>query len=516
MNYTFRTFLFFLSILLFSFSTYGQTDFRADLEKADPISRDSVISIEDREQAHIAFLTAAIQAENDLHQLYGYLYRFYDCLKKHDYAEALSHLLNAEKIAQVSGKLSWKGPVSYRRGLLNVRMDNEEDALAAYQVSAVLCAEAGDSLCLGESLEQIGAMNSLLDKFEESKTYFEQAIPLLEKFGGSRQLATAFNNFGIRLSLQGKPSDAIPYMQRARELHHEEKNYVMESKSINNLADAYRRLKKNDLAIQTFKECVEFNKTHNFSENRVNNYLGLYFAYLDKKDYKSALDYIEQYVNLRDSLIGEETKQKIALLETNFNNAQKELELEKSQTQLAKSQTFLERVIAAFLFLSLLTGIGIWRWRTQNQQAKQQLVENQENLKRLTRMLLEKNTLLTNLEEKVSSQKKTNELPSNKKAPDEKINLYNQRILTNDDWIAFKVYFEKTYPGYLPRLRSMHPTLTEAYERLFLFIKLNLNRQEIANILGITPDTVKKTRTRLRSRLALNRNDSLEDYIQQF
>lgn len=71
-------------------------------------------------------------------------------------------------------------------------------------------------------------------------------------------------------------------------------------------------------------------------------------------------------------------------------------------------------------------------------------------------------------------------------------------------------------PGYIQRLRTVNYELSEAEERLFLLLKLNLKRKEIAGILGISPDSVKKTRTRLRKRLILSANESLEDYIRNF
>ena len=82
--------------------------------------------------------------------------------------------------------------------------------------------------------------------------------------------------------------------------------------------------------------------------------------------------------------------------------------------------------------------------------------------------------------------------------------------------MAFKAYFEKAYPGYMRRLRSAFPTLSDAEERLFLFIKLNLNRKEVAAMLGISADSVKKTRYRLRKRLLLTEEGDLDGYVRGF
>jgi DNA-directed RNA polymerase specialized sigma24 family protein len=95
-------------------------------------------------------------------------------------------------------------------------------------------------------------------------------------------------------------------------------------------------------------------------------------------------------------------------------------------------------------------------------------------------------------------------------------NLYNQRILTDADWTIFKNHFEKVYPGYLFRLRAAFDKLSEAEERLFLFIKLNLKTKESAAILGISVESVKKTRNRLRKRLNLAEEEHLDNFIHNF
>ena len=84
--------------------------------------------------------------------------------------------------------------------------------------------------------------------------------------------------------------------------------------------------------------------------------------------------------------------------------------------------------------------------------------------------------------------------------------------------MTFKNHFERSYPGYLSCLRMTFSDITQAEERLFLLYNLNLNRQEIAKILGVSEATVKKSRTRLQKRLGLGlaTKQNLEQFIQDF
>ena len=132
----------------------------------------------------------------------------------------------------------------------------------------------------------------------------------------------------------------------------------------------------------------------------------------------------------------------------------------------------------------------------------------------MTRILLDKNSLLASFEELMSESDSQND-PS-EFTSDFEDNLLNQRVLTNEDWESFKSYFEKAYPRYLHRLRMAFPSLSSAEERLFLFIKLNLTNREAAAILGISVQSVKKTRNRLRHRLELGQETELEVFIRAF
>jgi DNA-binding CsgD family transcriptional regulator len=160
-------------------------------------------------------------------------------------------------------------------------------------------------------------------------------------------------------------------------------------------------------------------------------------------------------------------------------------------------------------------------------------LQSQKDLLELTRILLEKNTALMTLEGKISFMQedpdvnkttaievlepiRETSIPASTDKDDFEKHLYNQSILTNADWTSFKNYFEKAYPGYILKLRNAHDSITEAEERMFLFIKLNLTNKESAAMLGISVDSIKKTRHRLRKRLNIDEETDLDGYVKNF
>lgn len=507
--------LIFLLVFIVPLSVHAQNNFRAGFEKAHVLTVYSNLPLDIKLKTHITFLDSAKKVKNLLYELYGNLFIYYDYLKEQDYVSATNYLLIAEKIAEESGKPGWQGWVAGRKGQLSMFLDEENKSLDAYHKAAKLCGQAGDSLCLAESLEQISAISSQVGKDVEAEEYFHLALPLLEKYGSTKQLSVTYNNRGNFLIHQNKPTEAIPFIKKARDYFHEKKLYPEEGKTMNNLAEALRLSGKVDSAIALFNYCLQFNESHQLQESKINNYHGLHQCYIDKGNFKLALENYVKHIELRDSLVGAEVKEKIARLETSFNVKEKELSLEKTRVKMITNRRQLERLIYGILILLFISVAVIIRKRKQHEKAKTELEKNMSDLKNVTQLLIAKNTKITELEDLLSNVSQP--LPQQEKNEDEFAEtLYSQRILTNEDWASFKIYFDKTYPGYIQKLRTAHPDISEAEERLFLFIKLKLTNKEAAAILGISADSIKKTRNRLRKRLALDQTVSLDDFVNNF
>jgi CHASE3 domain sensor protein len=96
----------------------------------------------------------------------------------------------------------------------------------------------------------------------------------------------------------------------------------------------------------------------------------------------------------------------------------------------------------------------------------------------------------------------------------EKFNsILQYNILTEEDWENFKKVFEAVYPNFFAGLRYHFPEITASEMRLSALIRMNLTLKEAAGVLGISAESVKKSRYRLKRKLGLNEEDSLEEFI---
>ncbi len=129
----------------------------------------------------------------------------------------------------------------------------------------------------------------------------------------------------------------------------------------------------------------------------------------------------------------------------------------------------------------------------------------------------DKNKQIEELEEELRSTLQQAEEASRTEQNNQQLSqLYQLKILTEDDWHNFKILFDKVHPGFINRLRAQIPDLAPAEERQFLLIKLNIDNKEAADMLGISAEGVKKNRYRLKKRFGLDDQANLDEFVRNF
>jgi AraC family transcriptional regulator, chitin signaling transcriptional activator len=84
------------------------------------------------------------------------------------------------------------------------------------------------------------------------------------------------------------------------------------------------------------------------------------------------------------------------------------------------------------------------------------------------------------------------------------------------DWDSFRLYFEQIHTDFYPKLKVNYPELTPLELRHCALIRLNLSLAECATILGISPESIKVSRTRIRKKLNLNSSQNLSEFVLSF
>ena len=200
---------------------------------------------------------------------------------------------------------------------------------------------------------------------------------------------------------------------------------------------------------------------------------------------------------------------------SNQENINKILSLTKDKNRI----TLIRNFIIVLTLLSAMIGLLYFNRQRLRMRLRHQLILDEKvkadnearqarsQLQVFTNHLLEKNNLVNSLQSQLMKKELTEEQV-------EYIHELSQHmILTDADWNHFKNLFEKVYPTFFLRLKNSAPDITLAELRIAALSKLEINSKEAAGLLGISPASVNKTRQRLRSRLGIESDATLNAYI---
>lgn len=232
----------------------------------------------------------------------------------------------------------------------------------------------------------------------------------------------------------------------------------------------------------------------------------------------SAEYFMTLYQHLHDSLENVATNSRMEMIQLQMDQLDHEQKikiLNRQKQKIALSRNF--SIILVILLASL--AYMIWnRMRSklalkQKQAAEEKRLAQEkaqqaiDQLETYRQYLVEKNTLIEHWQSAYADREASDDLQ--KKLSD----LSQHIILNEEDWDKFKKLFESVYPGFFLTLRNIVPDITQAEQRMAALIKLQLTARESANLLGVSANSVYKTKQRLRDRFNLQNEDDLEAYV---
>lgn len=408
------------------------------------------------------------------------------------------------------------------------RLSGQEELALEFNIIALKVAlESGIEDRWARVYNNIGAVLGELDRNEEAIDTLKHALNLISD---SNYFANAkyHSNIAFCFRNMNQLDSALYYNQEALRLKRIlsfERGY---SYTYGAIGRCYRDLGQPDSAIKynmiAYDLAKKFNNLYRLKDASIHLALTYYIA----EEYKNAFDYLEIGQGLEDSLLGEETQEKINLYKRKYDYAKKEQELERVKTELVFEEEKAKRkmiILAGTAILALLIAFILALMVKRRNQEKELISlqleksnitnqQNEEALVSFAKDLQEKNKSIRSLNEVIiEKQNKLQELEN--KQGEEKLLLSETKILTEEDWTKFKVLFEKVYPSFFTKLNENEKSFTNGEKRIMSLIKLNMNNKEAADTLGISAESVSKSRFRLKKKLNLSGDQDLDTFIHQ-
>ncbi len=416
-----------------------------------------------------------------------------------------------------------------------------------------------------------------LKEYDKALAMYDDAVNRFEALNLKSRVATTYTKIGSLYLAQNKPDYAKVHLENAMAIHTETDFTYGKAEVHNRMGIMYLNQDELEQAFYHISKSINLGRSLNDKEGLTSNLLYFGKLLLKDKQYKHAYDhvmlslnsakdnglkryellayealkdvkiaegkadeaieYYDKYIILKDSIFDSDKAMQVAALEfeNQLETNKKELELliEKQE----KNRLF-QWVLSLGLLVLLISGsifyisykrqakqrkliadsnaelaeTALENSKLKQQELQQKLDYRNRELTSYTLNFVQKSELFQLLKEKVDALKEATPKQHDKIVQD--LNrLIKQNTNIDRDWEDFKRFFEEVHSGFIKILKEKHPDLSSNDLKLCALTRLNLNIKESAAILGITPESVKTARYRLRKKLDLDQNEELLTYF---
>ncbi|WP_347710426.1 ATP-binding protein [Niveispirillum sp. BGYR6] len=159
-------------------------------------------------------------------------------------------------------------------------------------------------MAIGTSLASMAETTISLKQYEKAQTYFEEAIPYIERLNNTRRHAIAYNAYGELFLEIGQPDQAVLQFEKARAVADLINQIDVRLSGLIGYALASHQLGFNDRAIDAIKQAVDQAEKSNYTYHLIKSYkvLARIQRHLHKPNVLVAISTLESAVELADSL----------------------------------------------------------------------------------------------------------------------------------------------------------------------------------------------------------------------
>jgi len=414
------------------------------------------------------------------------------------------------------------------------RTDKEDKAksLERYNRALQLFQEAGKKESMGIVYKELGEAH--LDTLpNQAYIYFQKNFEIATELGNQDEIHLARSNMSTALIEMGQYEDARKFCAKSIELAEATNDQDFLAYNYLLTAVSYKKERNFMKAIEFADKGKLICEANNLMNRKQYTYQLLKEIYNERGNVQEAFEFFKKEKQIEAEIEQIKAAQKVADIKRENEYKSKMSALE-NEEELNKYKNLAKNV--GLVGLAILAGIFYMfsaRRKLKVQLQKEELeklkveqmleTEERERLKeRLqykerelasnTMFLIQKNKMLTDLKEKIRGMKNIGDEKVRKQ-----VNSLDRNITMNmnfdSDWEKFRLHFNEVHPNFFGKLRDINKTLNPNETRLCAYIRMELATKEIAQLSGISPDSVQKNRYRLKKKLKLEREINLIDFI---
>ena len=487
-----------------------------------------------------------------------------------NYEEAIQLMDSVAKISLVDRDYLRYGSALSDNGVHYYEMGNYPKAMAFYKKAL----ETYDSLEIdtyhkADLFRNLGKLHSVQGNHKSSLGYFDQAVEVYRELGDNMFLANTLSDMGNVHSLMGQHHIAIDKYKECIKVAIAHNFPSAEIIAYGNLGSEYLTMGQNEEAIAFLEKALKMGQDTSADNNLITDMSNLGLAYANNQNFNKGLELLTQAITkadsigvtnelqaalfnralayekngmplkaiadhkrsriINDSLFSITKTKQINELQTIYETEKKEAEIAlqheeiNTLTEKGKVDQLTKGLFAGGMFtfvaISGLLFFGFRQRMKKNRIArekreeiyKKEIEHKQKELASQTLHLVQKNTFIQELMRNLEKIKKS---PETFKMEFRRIVMLLKKENASDkDWEVFKTYFADVHNDFDQKLKTLYHEISEKEIRLAAFLRMNLTTKEIAVTLNVLPDSILKSKYRLKKKLGLGKETDLANFL---
>jgi len=269
----------------------------------------------------------------------GYIYDNQGDIKK-----ALEYYHRSLKIDEEMGNKDGVAMSLNNIGFVYENQGDKEKALKYYHNSLKIREEINDELGISISLNNIGAIYRENEP-QKALEYYLRSLKIREDIGDRKGVANSLHNIGFINKNQGDFQEALECYRKSLKIREDIGDRKGAAYSLNNISDVYFVQGDVRKAKDYAKQSMELAKSLGFPENIRDASQKLSIIHRKEGKYQDALEMYEIYIQMRDSIVNEETQKESIRQQTKyeFEKAQMVKEQEEKEKARLEAETTARR-----------------------------------------------------------------------------------------------------------------------------------------------------------------------------
>lgn len=527
-------FLLFIAQVFMGCTVHAQVESFKDIRVLSQNYPDSAITLVKKRYAEAVGNKDLLLQANCL-QAIGWL-----CVNQGHYGQAQDYYFQADRIyTQLNAKQLLASTWS-DIGELNIF--NKQHDLAKTYFNKALHSFRSTKDKNGEAgvLGNIGHLFEKVADYDSAFVYQMRALAIYNEEGNKNGEAKIHENLGSIYEDLEQYNLAFEHFEKARDLYDDTQDNYGKIVVVNNMGDIFRKTGKFSESIKltqwAFDMAEKLGDVYQMSATTKD--LSKTYSLSGQMD--SAYVYAERSRKLVLELYSVDGARHTAFFQALYDMNQKTEEIEQLQvTKKINSILLLGTIIFLILLIILsyvlysrqkikiknqmtesrkqeaerkLAEIALKNQLLEDKQLKQELTLKEKELTSHTLNLIRNNQFLEQLRDELKVMVK-DERRDQKKQMHDLVLKINENITQGIHWKEFMVTFERVHHSFFEKLIKRFSDLTGADMRLIALLKINLNNADIAILLGISQESLRVARHRLRKKLRLEQGEDLTGYL---